>query len=125
MVDPLQLRRRQLTLLLWIVVIILYVYLSYDYIHVRTSDGQLGSYLDYLVQEAGNSNRPAKEVRDLILVKAEELSLPLRGDQIKISGERQNMQVSLSYDVDIEFPFLQRVIYHKVFDHQAAYHQAR
>jgi hypothetical protein len=125
MVDPLQLRKRRLTLLLWIVVIILYVYLSYDYIHVRTSDGQLGSYLDYVVQEAGNSNRPPKEVRDLILVKAEELSLPLRGDQIKISGERQNMQVSLSYDVDIQFPFLQRVIYHKIFDHQASYHQAR
>ena len=123
MEDSPRLRTRRLVLLFWVLVILFYFYLSYDYIHVRLNDNELASYLGYVVQLAGNENRPANEVRALILVKAEELGLPVRGEQIHVSGERQNLKVSLSYGVDIQVPVLQRVIYHKVFDHDAGYHQ--
>jgi hypothetical protein len=125
MAESPRLHTRRLVLLAWILVIVVYVYLSYDYIRVRLDDNQLTTYLDYVVQEAGNANRPAKEVRALILVKAEELNLPLNGNQILISGERQTLKVSLSYGVDIHMPGLQRVIYHQAFAHEASYHPLR
>ena len=125
MADSPRLRTRRFVLLAWLLVIVVYFYLSYDYIRVRLNDGELQTYLDYVVQLAGNENRQAKEVRALILVKADELGLPIRGEQIQISGERQNLKVSVSYGVDIELPGLRRVLYHKTFDHISAYHPPR
>src|SRR5215467_7098820 len=102
MADSPRLRTRRFVLLTWLLVIAVYFFLSYDYIRVRMNDGELQTYLDYVVQLAGNENRQAKEVRALILVKADELGLPIRGEQIQISGERQNLKVAVSYGVDIE-----------------------
>src|SRR5437879_3329889 len=113
---------RRLVLLIWILVIIFYFYLSYDYIRVSMNDTQMTSYLDYVVQLAGRENRPAKEVRALILVKAEELSLPIRGEQIEILGGGQTLRVALAYEVDVEVPVFERVLYRKTFTHKVAYH---
>jgi len=123
MEDSARLRTRRLVLLFWILVIIFYFYLSYDYIRVRLNDSELNSYLGYVVQLAGNENRPAKEVRELILVRADELGLPLHGEQIHVSGERQNLKVSVAFSVVIQIPLLQRVIYSKLFEHESSYHQ--
>jgi hypothetical protein len=123
MEDSARLRTRRLVLLFWLLVIIFYFYLSYDYIRVRLNDNELSSYLGYVVQLAGNENRPAKEVRELILVRADELGLPLHGEEIQVSGERQTLKVSLAYSVDIQVPLLQRVLYRKLFEHVASYHQ--
>lgn len=125
MADSPRLRSRRLALLAWLLVIAFYFYFSYDYIRIRLNDGDLQTYMDYVVQLGGNENRPAKEIRALILVKADELGLPLRGEQILISGERQNLKVSASYDVDILMPGLRRVLYHKTFAHNSAYHEFR
>ena len=113
---------RRLVLLVWILVLFFYFYLSYDYIRVSMNDGKLESYLDYVVELAGRENRPAKEVRTLILVKAEELGLPIRGEQIEILGGGQTLRVALAYDVDIEIPVFERVLYRKTFIHKANYH---
>lgn len=125
MEDSPRLPARRLVLLLWILVIVVYFYLSYDYIRVRLNDSDLQTYMDYVVQLAANENRPAKEVRALILVKADELGLPLQGQQIQITGERQDLKVVATYGVDIVMPGLHRVLYHKDFEHIAAYHPPR
>src|SRR2546429_7236618 len=125
MADSTRLHTRRLVLLLWIPVIVFYTYMSYDYIRVQLNDSQLTSYLDFVVQLAGNENRPPKEVRALILIKAEELGLPISGNQILIAGERQNLRVSVSYNVDIEVPIFKRILYHKVFLHNAKFHELR
>jgi len=68
-------------LMLWVLVALFYFYLSYDYIRATSNDKELGGYLKYIVQIAGSENRPTKEIRALILVKADELSLPVHGDR--------------------------------------------
>ena len=115
---------KRLVLLLWVLVAIFYFYLSYDYIRVTSHDREFAEYLQHVVQIAGNDRRPAKDVRDLLLVKAEELSLPLRRDQIEVrSGD--SLDVTVNYDVDIEIPLLQRQIYTKRFVHKAKYQGPR
>ena len=123
--SPPRLHTRRLVLLLWILVIVFYTYMSYDYIRVQLNDSQLNTYLDFVAQMAGNENRPAKEVRTLILIKAEELGLPIKGNQILVTGERQNLKVFVSYDVDVRVPVFKRVLYHKVFEHVASFHELR
>jgi len=123
--NPQQLRLRRLVLLTWCMVAIFYFYLSWDYIRVTSSDKKFEEYLEYIVQLAGTERRPVKEVRTLILVKADELGLPLTGDQVAVSGMGQTLAVNLNYDVDVEFPGLERVLYKKNFQHTIKYRQAR
>jgi len=114
---------KRLVLLVWILVAFFYFYLSYNYIRASMNDRQFADYLQYVVNIAGGENRPAKEIRALILVKAEELSLPVHGEQITIRGGGSSLNVSVNYDVDIEIPLLQRQIYTKKFEHVAKYQQ--
>ena len=113
--------RKRLVLLLWVLVTFFYFYLSYDFIRATMSDRALGEYLQYIVQITGAERRPAREIRELILVKADELTIPLRGDQISIKGIGPNLDVTVNYNVDIEIPLFERVIYSKEFNHQARY----
>src|SRR5262245_5735872 len=100
--------RRRLVLLLWVLVASFYFYLSYDYIRVTTNDRQFADYIHYVVQLAGNDGRSAKDIRDLLLVRAEQLSLPVQKDQIVVRGQRESLNIAVNYAVDIDIPVLQR-----------------
>jgi len=112
---------KRVVLLLWVVVAFFYFYLSYDYIRVTMNDRQFEDYLQYVVQIAGNEQRPAKEIRELLLVKAEELALPVSGNGITVMGGGDSLNVGVNYDVDIDIPVIQRQIYTKHFIHNARY----
>jgi len=114
-------QKKRIALLLWLLVAFFYFYLSYDYIRVTMSDRQFADYLLHVVQIAGNEHRPAREVRALLLVKAEELALPIRGEEIAVLESGDNLKVTVNYDVDIEFPLIERQIYSKKFEHTARY----
>jgi hypothetical protein len=116
---------KRLVFLVWLMVAFFYFYLSYDYIRATMNDRKFADYVQYVVQIAGTDNRPAKEIRALILVKAQELSLPVRGEQISILGGGDSLNVSVDYDVDIEVPLIQHQIYTKRFEHQVKYQQGR
>jgi len=116
---------RRLVLAFWVVVVFFYFYLSYAYIRVQMNDNKLNEYLDYVVQLAGDEHRPAKEIRALILVKAEELNLPVHGDQIDVAGIGPALNVSIHYEADIDLPLSGRVFFRKSFDHKSTYHPPR
>ena len=112
---------RRLVLLFWVLVGFFYFWLSYDYIQVNMNDDDFGEYLQYVVQIAGDEFRPAQEIRALILVKADELSLPVQGDQITIRGSGKTLNVGVDYSVDIQIPVFDRGIYTKQFEHNIEY----
>ena|SRR3989304_5509990 len=112
---------KRLVLLTWLLVAFFYFYLSYDYIRTSMNDKEFAEYLGYVVKIAGEEHRPSKEIRALILVKAEELSLPLLSERITILGGGETLNVSLSYDVDIVIPLVRREIYTKKFEHKVEY----
>src|SRR5262245_41170935 len=114
-------RVRRMVLVVWILVAIFYFNLSYDYIRATMNDRKFTDYLNYVVQVAATEQRPAREVRALLLVKAEELELPVRGDQIIIKGSGTNMKVVVGYEVDIQIPIVERGLYRKLFQHRAEY----
>jgi len=123
--EPQRLHRRRLVLLLWGLLAIFYFYLSYDYIRVSMNDRTFGEYVDHAVQLAADQHRNSNEVRSMILVKAEELGISLRGDQIVIVGAGPTLRVKLDYQADIEVPVFERVIYRKDFHHDVAYRPLR
>jgi hypothetical protein len=58
-----------------------------------------------------------------LLVKVEELSLPVRGEQITILGSGESLNVAVDYNVDVDIPLLPREIYTKHFEHKVKYQQ--
>ena len=116
---------KRLVLLLWTLVAFFYFYLSYDYIRVTMNDRAFADYLQRLVQVAGIERRSATDVRDLVLVKAEELAVPIRRDQVLIRSGLDTLDITVNYDVAIDVPVLQRVIYTKQFAHKVKYQSPR
>jgi hypothetical protein len=116
---------KRLVLLLWTLVAFFYFYLSYDYIRVTMNDRAFADYLQRLVQVAGIERRSATDVRDLVLVKAEELAVPIRRDQVLIRSGLDTLDITVNYDIAIDFPLLQRVIYTKQFEHKVKYQTPR
>ena len=120
---PATTRARWMVLLVWVLVAVVYFNLSYDYIRVTMNDDKFVEYLQYVVQVAGTERRPAREVRALLLVKAEELELPIRGEQIAVKGSGTELNVVVGYEVDIQIPILERGFYRKQFQHKAEFSQ--
>src|SRR5262245_18178761 len=116
-------RARWMVLAVWILVALFYFNLSYDYVRVNMHDHTFADYLQYVVQVAGSEHRPPKEIRELLLVKAEELSLPVQGAQIMIHGAGTDLNVTVGYEVDIDIPVLERGVYRKQFQHTAQFQQ--
>src|SRR6187399_2715117 len=113
-------RFRLIVLSLWIVLAAFYFSLAYDYIVASNRDKEFNEYLSYIVEVCGDDRRPTKEVRTLVLSRAEELRIGLRGDQVAVSGFGQTLKISVSYMVDINMPFFGQSIYRKVFQHEIA-----
>jgi len=115
---------RRLVLLFWVLVLIFYFYLSYDYIRIQMTDDKFGDALQHIVQLAGSENRTNKDIKTLVLVRADELGLPVSGDQITILGSGHALNIAVGYDIDIDIPIFSKGFYSKHYDHKVVYRQA-
>jgi hypothetical protein len=116
--SPNQLR---LIFLFWLLIAIFYFHVSWDFIRTTMNDRSFNEYLGFVVQNAGYERRPGREIRTLLLVKAEELDLPIRNHHITILGGGETLKVAVSYEVDIQVPVFATGIYRKSYQHNAAY----
>src|SRR5436189_5382308 len=94
-------RNHVIVLVLWILLAIFYTSLAYNYIIVSNKDKKLEEYLQYVVEVCGDDHRPTKEIRSLILIRAEQLGVKLLPDQIAISGSGLTLKIGVTYTADI------------------------
>jgi hypothetical protein len=125
MIDDPKKNAKRVIVVFWVMAALYYSYVAYDYIRTEMNNDRMAAYIHYVVQLAGTESRTAKEVRALLLVKAEELQIPLKPEQIKVLGSGQSLKVSLQYDVNIDVPIFQYGFYSKHYEHNIAYRQPR
>ena len=109
--------RRYFVLGLWIVVYFLYLSLAGQWIAYSSDDKEFSQYVEHVVQVSAVDHRPAKDVRTLLIVKAEQLSIPLENALIDVTGEGETLRTVISYDTEIRIPGLNRVVYRMEFSH--------
>ena len=80
-------------------------------------DRTFNQYSTHVVQLAAAEHRPLKDLRALLMVKADELALPLTQDQIDIAGVGRTLRVDVRYEDDIKIPVLGRRLYRVKFAH--------
>lgn len=116
---------RRLVLLFWVLVVVFYFYLSTDYIRVSMADRDLGEYLRYVVNVSARDERPNKDIRSLITMKAQELDLPVHEEDITILGSAEKLTVAVNYTVNIDIPVFSEGFYTKNFSHHVSYREPR
>jgi len=105
---------------LWMFLGFLYVFLIGECLTVSNRDKLFTEYIDHVIQVAANEQRPAKEVRALILIKAGDLFLPVQEDEIQITGKGLALRAAVHYKVDISLPIVNQPVYRMRFDHDLA-----
>ena len=112
--------QRYVAMFLWMFLGFLYVFLISQWLTVSNRDRLFTEYIDHVIQVAANEQRPAKEVRTLILIKAEDLFLPVQEDEIQITGKGLALRAAVHYKVDISLPIVNQPVYRMRFDHDRA-----
>ena len=110
-------RQRYLAAFAWLFLGFMYVSLISQWLTVNRRDQLFAAYTDRVIQVAANEQRPAQEVRALLLIKAEDLSLPLQGNDVQISGKGQTLRATVHYKADISMPIVNQPVYRMRFDH--------
>jgi hypothetical protein len=118
-------RTRRLVFLSWILVAFFYFYISYDFIRVSMAGERFGEYLDFVVKVAGNERRSPKEIRELLVSKADELGFELDRNQIQVKGIGETLDVSVVYQLDVDLPIVRRGFYAMPFVQKASYRAPR
>jgi hypothetical protein len=114
---------KRLVLLVWVMVLFFYIYLSYDFLRVERLNDKFADALQHIAQIAGNERRTYKEIRTLVLVRADELGLPVSAEQIAITGSGPTLKLAVGYDMEIDIPIFARGFYSKRYDHKVAFRQ--
>jgi len=112
--------QRYVAMFLWMSLCFLYVFMISQWLTVNNRDKLFTEYIDHVIQVAANEQRPAKEVRTLILIKAEDLFLPVQEDEIQITGKGLALRAAVHYKVDISLPIVNQPVYRMRFDHDLA-----
>ncbi|HYR91413.1 MAG TPA: hypothetical protein VE422_45580 [Terriglobia bacterium] len=113
--------RRYLVLALWVVAGTIYAHMVFQWIEISSKDREFARSMQHAIQLVGMENRPSKDLRALLLVRAEAFSIPIRGNEILINGKGETLEVSLRYEADITFPLLDKAIYRMMFNHQVRF----
>ena len=117
--------QRYILIFLGTVLSFFYVSLISQWATVSARDKLFTDYVNHVIQVAAKEHRPAKEVRALVLIKAEDLSLPLHGDEVQISGNGQTLRATVGYRTDIRMPILNQSVYRMRFDHDLVFRTIR
>jgi len=113
--------QRYVVVFLWMFLGFLYFSLFSQWLTINWRDKLFVEYIDHVIQVAANEQRPAKEIRALILMKAEDLSLPVQGDAIQIDGYGRTLRAAVRYKADISMPIVNQPVYRIRFQHESRF----
>jgi hypothetical protein len=89
------------------------------------TDKQFADYVDSVIHRAAIEHKGPSEVRTLVMLKADELSIPVHNEHISISGQGETLATLIDYDTEIKFPMVNRVLYRMEFTHNFRYRVAK
>jgi len=109
--------KKYIALFLWLMTAALFFSLAAQWIDFSSSDKKLTEYAQSILQRASLDRRPPIEVRNLVLSKATQLSIPLEQARLVISGQGDSLETNIAYHAEIKIPVLDQVLYRMEFQH--------
>ena len=118
-------RQKRVFLAVWLAVGVFYFFIANSWITAGMNDKSFTEYMGHVVDLAATEHRPAREVRSLLLVRAESLDIPLDGQQIRIIGEGQSLRAIVEYETDVKIALWDRPVYRMKFSHDVSHKDPR
>jgi hypothetical protein len=109
--------KRSIAMSAWIFLGFLYVCLVSQWFTISRRDKLFTEYIDHAIEVAATEHYPAREVRAQLLMKAEDLSLPIQADEIHVSDIGNTLRATVHYRADISMPIVNQRAYRLSFAH--------
>ena len=109
--------QRSIAMFAWVFLGFLYVSLISQWLTVSRRDKLFTEYINRVIQAAASEQRLAKDVRAQLLIKADDLSLPVQADEIHVSGKGQTLRAIVQYRTALSMPIVNQPVYAMRFDH--------
>src|SRR6476646_5825858 len=93
--------RRYLALGLWMIVGSLFFSLAWQWIGFTSSDQQLKDYVGSVIRRSTLDRRVPRDVRRLIAIKADQLSIAIPEDGLSVTGGPGNLRTVIAYDTEL------------------------
>jgi hypothetical protein len=106
-----------IALSLWLFVACIFFSLAWQWISFSNSDKELTEYVESLLRRSSIDHRPSHDIRTLVQLKAEQLSLPVQTEEISVTGQGESLQTTFAYGAEIKIPLLNRALYRMEFNH--------
>src|SRR5262245_44120260 len=113
--------QRYIALSMWVIVFAIFSSLAWQWIALNSSDKELTEYVEGLIRRSAFDRRSPVEIRALVLMKAEQLSIPVHEQAVNVSGQGESLQTTFSYGTAISVPLLKRELYRMEFNHQVRF----
>jgi uncharacterized ubiquitin-like protein YukD len=117
--------KRRIILAAWLVVGYFYFFIANEWISASMNDRSFTEYIGHVLDLAVAEHRPPKEVRSMLLVRAESLEIPIDAEQIRITGEGRTMRAIVEYETDVRMPLINRPVYRIKFSHDVQHKDPR
>jgi hypothetical protein len=75
------------------------------------------AYADHVVQLGVKQRTSAQDVRASLLVKADDLSMPIRPEEIYVTGSGPTLKATVRYYADLSVPVINQPVYRVRFNH--------
>jgi uncharacterized ubiquitin-like protein YukD len=118
-------KRRGAFLAVWVLAGFFYFFFANEWITAGMNDKSFSEYMGHVIDLAATEHRPAKEVRSMLLVRAESLDIPLEGQQIEITGEGKTLRAKVEYETDVKMPLVNSSLYRMKFTHDVTHKEPR
>src|SRR5947209_15930891 len=89
---------------LWLMLAGTFFSLGKQWVAFTSADRQLTEYTDTLVRQAAAQRRPDKDIRTLVMMKVEQLSIPAQNDQVSVTRQGDTLRTVIAYDAEIKIP---------------------
>jgi hypothetical protein len=109
--------QRYIALILWVVAGVIFVSLARQWIALTSSDKELAEYAQFVVQRAAVDRRTPGYIRNVLLMKAADLAIPLQHEQLTVTGQGPSIRAVIIYQAEIKLPLSNRVLYRLEFNH--------
>lgn len=114
--------QRSVATLMWAFLGFVYICLISQWLAFSIRDKLFTDYLDHSIQIAATDRHPVKDVRAQLLIKATDLTLPIQGGEIDVTGSGKTLRAVVHYKADISMPIINQPIYQMTFKHDLAAH---
>src|SRR5438309_1785478 len=93
--------RRSIAMFMWSFIGFICLCLISQWLTVNRRDQVFIAYVNRVIQVGMKEHRGAKDVRALLLVKADDMSMTVRPDEIYVSGSGPTLRATVQYYADL------------------------